>query len=114
MPRPISPAFLEQLEAAEDNLGVSLAKLCVEAKLPMLYVAAMLGVSRMTIHSWYRGGAIHETRKAKIERLMTFIIDDMQAGVLPKKSLHETKEYAEALANKAIPSTNKKSGVTVG
>ena len=109
MPRPLSPALLQKLENAEESLGVSLARLCVKAGLPVLYVSAMLGVSRMTLHTWYRGGNIRAERRSKIETFMRLIDDDIQAGVLPKKRLNETKEYVEGFLGKPIP-TNKKLG----
>lgn len=112
MPRPLSSRLLEQLENAEETLGVSLAKLCVNAKLPVLYASVMLGVSRMAMHTWFRGGNIRAEHAAKIKKFIQLIEDDIQSGVLPKKTLEETKEYAEAFAGRPILPTNKKLKVT--
>jgi len=102
MPRPPSPELLKRLENAEETLGVSLAKLCVKARLPILYVAVMLGVSRMTLHTWFRGGSIRDSRTTKIKAFMQLINDDIRDGLLPKRTLDETKEYAEAFSGKPI------------
>ena len=112
MPRTLSPELRERLENTEETLGVSLAKLCIKAGLPALYVATMLDVTRMTLHTWFRGGNIREDRKIKIEKFMQLIEDDIQAGVLPKKNLNETKRYAEAFSGKPILSSNRKTGIT--
>lgn len=112
MPRPLSQRLLEQLENAELTPGVSLAKLCIRAKLPVLYVSPMLGVSRMTLHTWFRGGNIRAEHQAKIEKFMALIEDDIQSGVLPKKTLEETKEYAEAFSGRPILPVNKKPEIT--
>lgn len=111
MPRTLSPELREQLESAEETLGVSLAKLCIKAGLPALYVATMLDVSRMTLHTWFRGGNIRDDRKIKIEKFMQLIEDDIQAGVLPKKNLNETKRYAEAFSGRPILPIIRKAGV---
>lgn len=112
MPRPLSSELLAQLESAEPTLGVSLAKLCVRAKLPVLYVSVILDVSRMAIHTWFRGGNIRIEHASKIEKFMQLIEDDIQSGVLPKKTLDETKEYAEAFCGRPIISQNKKPSIT--
>ena len=110
MPRPLSHTLLASLETAEDSLGVSLAKLCVKAGIPVLYLSAILGVSRMTLHSWFRGGNMNPSRASHIKGFMSLIEDDLQAGVLPKKTLDETKKYAESIIGKAISPANKKLG----
>lgn len=111
MPRTLDDTLIENLRTAE-GLGGSLGRLCVKAELPILYVAEMLDVSRMTMHTWLRGGAIQPSRVPKIERFMQLVENDLQSGVLPKKTLVETKEYAEAFCGRPILSTNKKSDIT--
>jgi transposase len=55
MPKKYSPRFLVELNNLdEEKLGVRLAKACVNADLPITDVAKVFGVSRMTIHSWFR------------------------------------------------------------
>ena len=59
MPKKYSQSFLIELGKADnERLGVKLAKACVRADLPIIEVAKVFGVSRMTIHTWFRGGAI--------------------------------------------------------
>lgn len=110
MSRPLSNRLLASLETAEETLGVSLAKLCIKANLPVYYLSAMLGVSRMTLHTWFRGGRMKPSRESKIRGFMNLIEDDLQAGILPKKTLDETKKYAESFLGKPIPLANKKLG----
>lgn len=112
MPRPLSRQLLDQLENAEDSLGVSLARLCIRAKLPILYVSVMLGVTRMTMHTWIRGGKIRADHKNKVEKFMQLVEDDIQSGVLPKKTLDESREYAEAFAGRPILPSHKKAELT--
>jgi hypothetical protein len=86
---------------------MQLAKVAVEAKLPVMYVASMLGLSRMTLHTWYRGGEVRESRREKIETFIALINDDIQAGVLPKDTLLETKDYAERFSGRPVAPANK-------
>ena len=69
MARSYSQSFLETLNTMDpNNLGVQLAKLCVKANLPTSYVARKVGVSRFTIHSWFRGQDIgRKINAAKVE-----------------------------------------------
>jgi len=112
MPRPISPDLLTRLENAEESLGVSLGKLCVRAGLPLLYAAAMLDVSRMTLHTWVRGGKVRSDHAPKVEKFIQYIEDELQAGVLPMKTLWEAREYAESFCGRPILPPNKKAEIT--
>lgn len=110
MARTLSPEILQRIESADaDTLAMQLAKVAVEAKLPVMYVASMLGLSRMTLHTWYRGGEVRESRREKIETFIALINDDIQAGVLPKDTLLETKDYAERFSGRPVAPI-KKSG----
>lgn len=106
MSRTLSTSALEQAKARGDAVS-TLVETCLRAKLPMSYVAVMLGVSRMTVHSWMRGGEMRYGRDVRITTFVQIIEDDIQAGLLPKKSLKETKEYAEQFSGKAISNTKK-------
>jgi hypothetical protein len=108
MARTLSPEILQRIESADaDTLAMQLAKVAVEAKLPVMYVASMLGLSRMTLHTWYRGGEVRESRREKIETFIALINDDIQAGVLPKDTLLETKDYAERFSGRPVAPANK-------
>lgn len=42
-------------EADDSTLGVQLGKACIEAAVPVMVVAARLGVSRQTVYNWFAG-----------------------------------------------------------
>ena len=50
----------------EKRLGVQLGKLCVKANLPPKLIANVLGVSRMSVYSWFRGKPIRERNITKV------------------------------------------------
>ncbi len=95
MPRRYSPDFVEFLDArnVEDGIGIVLAKKCVKANLPMTVVSKILGVSRQTIHTWFRGGAIQSDRLDMIDAFMAIIDRDLAEGVLPLQDFKEAKKY---------------------
>jgi hypothetical protein len=95
VPRRYSPDFVEFLDArnVEDGIGIVLAKKCVKANLPMTVVSKILGVSRQTIHTWFRGGAIQSDRLEMIDAFMAIIDRDLAEGVLPLQDFKEAKKY---------------------
>jgi hypothetical protein len=95
VPRRYSPDFVEFLDArnVEDGIGIVLAKKCVKANLPMTVVSKILGVSRQTIHAWFRGGAIQSDRLEMIDAFMAIIDRDLAEGVLPLQDFKEAKKY---------------------
>lgn len=95
MPRRYSPDFVEFLDTknVEDGLGIVLAKKCVKANLPMTVISKILGVSRQTLHSWFRGGAIQSDRLKMIDALISIIDRDLAGGVLPLEDFKEAKKY---------------------
>lgn len=94
MARSYSEQFLIELNKNESlGLGVSLAKLCVAANLPASYVSKVLGVSRMTVYSWFRGRGIREEFHPKVEAFMALVKQDVELGVLPAKTLKGAREY---------------------
>ena len=61
MPRPLSERFVLGLDRADESKdGIKLARLCIKANLAVKYVAEGLDVSRMTLHTWFRGGDIRQ------------------------------------------------------
>ena len=71
MPKKYSPTFLLELNNFDtDRLGVQLAKACVNADLPATEVAKVFKVSRMTIHSWFRGSPIRDKNCIKIKKFL--------------------------------------------
>jgi uncharacterized protein YjcR len=98
MARPYSQDFLANLNTLNpENLGVQLAKLCVKANLPTLYIARKLGVSRYTIHSWFRGQYIRKTNKVKVEAFMKELDKGFSENKLPVLGLSSAKQYLESI-----------------
>jgi len=75
--------------------GQELAKLCVEANLPASYVCKVFGISRMALHTWFRGGPIRPKRLKLVDAFMSLVEKDMKAGLLPARNLAEAKNYIE-------------------
>lgn len=98
MARPYSTDFIANLNSLNpDNLGVQLAKLCVRANLPTLYIARKLGVSRFTIHSWFRGQYIRKTNKVKVESLMKELDKGFAENKFPMITLSLAKQYLDSI-----------------
>jgi uncharacterized protein YjcR len=98
MARPYSIDFLTTLNTLDpEKLGVQLAKLCVQANLPTLYIARKLGVSRYTIHSWFRGQYIRKTNKVKVEALIKEIDNGFSENKLPVSGLSYAKQYLDSI-----------------
>jgi transcriptional regulator with XRE-family HTH domain len=96
MARPYSKGYLMALTDLDSKrLGVRLAKLCVKANLPAQYVAEVFGVSRMTIHSWFRGKAIRDKNCTRIENFMVLVREGLHEGDLPVSTLLDAKKYLE-------------------
>lgn len=96
MARPYSKGYLIALTDLDSKrLGVRLAKLCVKANLPAQYVAEVFGVSRMTIHSWFRGKAIRDKNCTRIENFMVLVREGLHNGDLPVSTLLDAKKYLE-------------------
>lgn len=103
MPRTYSDKLLVQLQEGDSTLlGVQLGRLCVEANLPVAYVAEALEVSRNTVHLWFRGQVMHESKRKVVEAFMYLVENDMKNGVLPAFSLKHSKSYIEGMIGRSI------------
>ena len=103
MPRTYSDKLLIQLQQADRSLlGIRLARLCVEANLPVAYVAPALEVSRNTVHSWFRGRVMHEHKRKIVEAFMYLVEQDMRNGILPASNLKKAKTYVEGMLGQKI------------
>ena len=102
MPKSYSPEYIEMLDAVvmPDNLGIVLAKACVKANIPLKLVAKALGVSRMSVHTWFRGGEIRQGRKQLIVAFLKVVEEDTARGVLPLADFKSAKEYIHDLISK--------------
>ncbi len=98
MSRSYSHRFLLALQQADgDRLGVRLGRLCVEANLPVSYVAKALETSRISLYNWFKGKGIHEDKRRVVEVFMDLVQQDMNSGVLPAASTIEAKFYIESM-----------------
>jgi hypothetical protein len=103
MPRTYGDKLLIQLQQGDSTLlGVRLGRLCVEANLPVLYVAKVLEVARNTVHLWFRGQVMHESKRKVVEAFMYLIEQDMKNGNLPATNLKQAKKYLEDMIGRNI------------
>ena len=87
----------------EDSIGVKLAKACVVANLPAQYVADAIGVSRMTIHSWFRGKPIRDKNSKRVKAVIQFIDLAMLDKSLPATTMLDAKKFTEAVYQQFNP-----------
>jgi hypothetical protein len=99
MPKSYSQEYIDSLNQVEmhDNLGITLARACVEANVPLKLVAKYFGVSRMTVHTWFRGGPIRPGRVPLVNSLLTNIKEDTARGTLPLADFKDAKQYIAKL-----------------
>jgi hypothetical protein len=96
MPRSYSSRFLLTLSKPDAIMtGQILAKTCVDANLPASYVCKVFGISRMALHTWFRGGPIRPRRLSTVDAFISLVEKDMKAGILPAQNLREAKAYIE-------------------
>lgn len=100
MARTYSEQLLNNVYKSDDTEeGVRLAKACIDAKLPAQYVANALGVSRMTIHSWFRGSPIRNKNNKRVKVMLQFIDLGLLEGVLPAKTMSQAKEFTDSVGS---------------
>ena len=91
-----SEKFLLSLNSLNaKRLGVQFGKQCVKANLPPGMIADLLGVSRQSIHNWFRGGPVREKNIDKIEKFMEIIDTYLEAGELPVSSTIDAKKFID-------------------
>jgi hypothetical protein len=99
MARPYSEQFLLDLYKADPTrIGVQLAKVCVKANLPTSHVAKVFNVSRMSIHSWFRGQYVRDKNYQKIQKFIDHVNDALEKGILPAPDLRIARNYLEAIS----------------
>ena len=105
MSRSYSEAFLLELHKANPNrIGTQLAHACVNANLPAKYVATAMGVSRMTIYSWFRGKPLRFKNQLLAEKLIECIDEDTKREMLPVKNNLGAKAYLDLFIRKHLHS----------
>ena len=109
MSRRYSPDLIESVANMEVyRLGMDLAKVCIEANLPAAYVAQVFGTTRMTVHTWFRGGAIRYKKRAKIEVFIQLVEEDIKRGILPANTLSDAMTYLQDMVDSPIEKANAK------
>ena len=96
MPRFYSERFMlavHQLDS--DRLGVQLAKACIDNNIPATYAAEVMGVSRMTIHSWFRGKPLRDKNASLVKQFINLISEGVSTGYLPAQKMSEAKDFIE-------------------
>lgn len=82
--------------------GAELAKACIKANIPAAYAASALGVSKVTVHSWFRGTSIRQRNFKMVEAFLSLMQKDTEAGLLPVKNLKDARKYIENMTGTAI------------
>jgi len=109
MSRRYSPDLIEAvLNPAVYHLGTDLAKVCIEANLPAAYIAQVFGTTRMTVHTWFRGGAIRFKKRSKVEVFIQLVEEDIKRGILPVKTLSDARTYLQDMVDNPIEKVNAK------
>ena len=103
MARPYGLELLQALDNELDGrLGTELARVCIRANLPTQYLATIFGVSRMTIHSWFRGKPIRHKNLLRIETFTDLVESDTAKGILPAQNMAKAKIYLEEMIGRKI------------
>jgi cysteine sulfinate desulfinase/cysteine desulfurase-like protein len=96
MPRFYSERFLLEVHQLDsERLGVSLAKACISNNLPAMQVAKAMGVSRMTIHSWFRGKPLRDKNATLAKEFIKLISEGVDTGALPAQKLSQARDFIE-------------------
>ena len=103
MPRTYDNEFVTFVKQQDPNkTGIALARACIDANLPAKYVAVALKVTRMTLHSWFRGKPIREKNRLIAEVFTDLVESDTAKGILPAKNTLHAKEYIEEMIGRKI------------
>jgi hypothetical protein len=103
MSRGYSPELFDLIDnASVYRLGIDLAKACISANLPAVYVAQVFEVTRATIHTWFRGGAIRPKKRPRIEIFISLVEEDLKKGILPCRNLRDAKAYLRDMVGRPI------------
>ena len=96
MTRPYSDRFILGLHHADSRkIGIKLAKVCIKAGLPSVYVADTFSVLRKTIHLRFRGSPVRDKNNTRIEHFIELVEQALANGDLPAADRITTKKYLE-------------------
>jgi transcriptional regulator with XRE-family HTH domain len=84
------------------RVGVELAQQCIRANLPAKYVAKALGVSRATIHNWFRGSILRGKNEDMALAFIRLVKQDIESGALPAKSVKNAKDYISDMIGETV------------
>ena len=103
MPRTYNSDLVSFVNQQDPNkTGIALARACIAANLPAKYVAVALKVTRMTLHSWFRGKPIRHKNQLIAEVFTDLVESDTAKGILPAKTIQEAKAYIEDMIGQKI------------
>ena len=103
MSRPYSQKFIDEVMNSDTRrVGVELAQHCVKANIPAKYVAVALGVSRATVHNWFRGNILRGKNEDMALAFIRLVKQDIDAGLLPAKSIKDAKAYISDMIGEPI------------
>lgn len=98
MARPYSGKFLLEVDRADpEKIGVQLARVCIKAKLPASHVAKVFGVSRMSVHSWFRGQYVRNKNYMKIKKFIELVKLDLKKSRLPADNIKSARDYLDSI-----------------
>lgn len=110
MPTKYGAALVASVRNAEvRGLGQDLAGVCIAANLPAVYVAQVLGVTRMTLHTWFRGGAIRDSKHSRIRTFINIVKKDLVSGRLPVESVREARSYLQPMCSEPLKTATEQS-----
>ena len=103
MSRCYSKELIDEVNNSDPNkIGTAFALACIKANLPANYIASTLGVSRMTIHSWYRGKPLRDRNRQLVEVFTDLVESDTAKGILPAKTKAHARMYLEDMVGRQI------------
>jgi DNA-binding transcriptional regulator YiaG len=103
MSRPYSQKFIDEVMNSDSRrVGVELAQQCIRANLPAKYVAKALGVSRATIHNWFRGSILRGKNEDMALAFIRLVKQDIESGALPAKSVKNAKDYISDMIGQPV------------
>lgn len=103
MSRCYSDDLIKIVKDSDPNkAGTALALACINGNLPAIYVSVALRVTRMSIHSWFRGKPIREKNRQLVEVFTDLVESDTAKGILPAKTKAEAKKYLEEMTGRKI------------
>ena len=103
MSRPYSQKFIDEVMNSDSRrVGVELAQQCIRANLPAKYVAKALGVSRATIHNWFRGSILRGKNEDMALAFIRLVKEDTANGILPVKSNKDAKDYISDMIGQPV------------